>query len=67
MRYKSLILGYRHSLLETVLRFSLIVRGQLEQEFTFEAIQLWRVPTFIRGVHERQRFRECRQSCIWLS
>src|SRR5712691_11226952 len=30
-------------------------------------MQLWRVPAFTRGVHERQRFREHREPCLWLS
>src|SRR5947209_3171508 len=51
--------------LKTGFGFSGIIRRLLQEEFAFEAIQLWFVPTSTSCVHDRQRFREYRESCLW--
>src|SRR5262245_55413618 len=53
--------------METGFRFNLIVRRLLEQEFTLQAIQLRLPPPFSSFVCLRQRVREYRKSCLWLS
>src|SRR5206468_5964503 len=60
-----LVLGYTDGLRETRFRFSLIVCMLLQEEFAFEAIQLWFVPPFSCGICQCQCFRHHRQSCCW--
>ena len=65
-RFGLLALSNVQGVVEAVLRCRGIVRSLLQEEFTFEAMNFGFVPSFTSGVHERQRFCERREPCLWL-
>src|SRR5262245_45076475 len=52
--------------MEADFRFSLVVCMLLQQECTLQAIDFGFVPPCSSFIHDRQRFREHRQTCRWL-
>src|SRR5262245_42072496 len=65
-RFRLLALGYGNGLLEAALRFSLIVRRLLQEEYPLQAIEFGFAPPLSRFVHDRQCFRERCESCLCL-
>src|SRR5262245_49246528 len=60
-----LALGYTDGVMETDFGFDSVVWRLLYQECTLEAVEFGLTPAFTRGVHERQRFCQQRESRCW--